>query len=129
MGSKPVMMPETPATVSPTAGWQACVTSWICWIVTESTHVAFGYCVAEATPATQSSAATARKRVNILLMSDPLVAGGQERMWDAIRGSWRVCWRAPPPDASPSGARVAANDDMTWGTLPGLNRRHDTNET
>src|SRR5580765_3325297 len=86
MGSKPVMMPETPATVSPLAGWQRCVTSWICWMVTESTHVAFGNCVAEATPATQSSAATARKRVNILLMGDPLVAGGQERMWERDQG-------------------------------------------
>src|ERR1041385_4470916 len=78
MGSKPMMTPDTPATVSATAGLHAFVLL-ICWIVTESGHVAFGNCVAEATPATHKSAVTARNRVNILLMGDPLGAGGRNK--------------------------------------------------
>src|ERR1051325_7568444 len=75
MGSQPTMIPATPRTVSPTAGWQVAETFWICWRVAESGHVAFGNWVAEATPAAERSAATARKRVSSLCMWDPLVAG------------------------------------------------------
>src|SRR5215471_9188064 len=64
IGSKPMMMPPTPITVSPTAGLHA--PPFFTWkIDTESVHVAFGNVVAEATPAMHTSAANARKRVNI----------------------------------------------------------------
>src|SRR6185369_6868444 len=74
-----------------TAGLQA-PPFLICWIVTESGHVAFGNCVAEATPAVHTSAATARKRVNIWLMGDPLVAGGRNE-YETRSGGLGVCWR------------------------------------
>src|ERR1041385_3664403 len=72
-----MMMPPTPRTVSPAIGWHSAVASWIDLIATESVQVAFGNCVAEATPAVHSTEATARMRVNILCMCDPLVAGGR----------------------------------------------------
>src|SRR5256885_438958 len=86
------MMPPTPRTVSPWIGWQRALTSWIDLIVTESVHVAFGNCVAEATPAVHSTAPTARMRVNILCMCDPLVAGGrkeQKARSGGLCGWWR----------------------------------------
>src|SRR5215831_19140068 len=95
-----MMMPLTPLTVSATAGLQALV--FLIWLmVTESGHVAFGNCVAEATPAAHSIAATARKRVNILLMSDPLVAGGRYER-ETRSGGLAVCWRGSSVRESPA---------------------------
>src|SRR5262245_15701760 len=97
MGSKPTMMPPTPRTVSAVAGWHIPKAGFlICWIVTESGHVALGNeFAAEATLATEMSAATARRRVSILCMGDPLVAGGRI-MRNAIRGSGGALLAVPP---------------------------------
>src|SRR5262252_6867700 len=92
IGSKPTMMPPTPATVSATAGLHA-PPFLICVIVTESGDVALGNCVAEATPAMLISAATARNRVNIFPMGDPLVAGGRNNI-KRLQGGLGVCCRS-----------------------------------
>src|SRR5262245_18607274 len=117
-----MMMPPTPRTVSPTAGWQAAVTSWIALIVTESGHVALGHCVAEATPAVHSSAATARKRVNVLLMSDPLVAGGRYECETRSGGLAGAAGRGLLRHAS-WGSRAAAKLRPHMGDDLGLTRR------
>src|SRR5262245_22244197 len=113
MGSKPVMMPPTPRTVSPTAGCPTAATFWICWIVSVSGNNAFGHCVADATAAVHSSAATARKRVSILRIGIPLGAGGRNE-YEARSGGVR-CLLAVASWRGAAGLAETANCDLTWG--------------
>src|SRR6516225_5457747 len=116
MGSKPTMMPPTPITVSATAGLHA--PPFLTWkIDTESVHVAFGNVVAEATPATHTSAASARKRVNVLIMGDPLVAGGRSEC-EARSGGGGSAGEASSGRELGS-ARASANDDLELGEMTG----------
>src|SRR5262245_16211503 len=94
IGSNPMMMPPTPRTVSAEAGLHA-FADLICWIVTESGHVAFGNWFADATAAVHSMAVTARKRVSILCIGIPLRCRWTATNVERDRGG--ACLLAVPP--------------------------------